>query len=281
MSARQSVPTGIPAAMEFPVRVLVGILLAAAAFGAIWAGGVVFALFVAAGGAACAREWHRMLGNGRFGPEAVLTGGSILAASLLAMAMPGAVWIWTVLPLGALAAGAISAARGTSPWWNGAGALYIGIPALCAVYLRDETPHGFWIVFYLFLVTWSGDTGALMAGKALKGPKLVPALSPNKTWAGLAGGVALPAIMGGALALGAGGDWRAAAGFAAAFALTGHAGDLFESLVKRRVGRKNSGSLIPGHGGILDRVDSCLFVCAAGALVVFGIGIDPVFGAWR
>ena len=117
-----------------------------------------------------------------------------------------------------------------------------------------------------------------LGGRLLRGPKLIPSLSPNKTWAGfLVGSLAAAvcvalyiAAIGGRLAEGA------LVGFA--LALVGHAGDLFESWLKRRSGRKNSGGLIPGHGGVLDRIDSMLFAAPLAAFGVFVLGLDPLCG---
>jgi phosphatidate cytidylyltransferase len=102
--------------------------------------------------------------------------------------------------------------------------------------------------------------------------------SPNKTWAGFLGGVLLPAAgLAIYVTLLHGTGWKAAI-LGVVLALAAHLGDLFESWIKRRVGRKNSGSLIPGHGGVLDRIDSTLFVAPIAALLVFGFGLDPLFG---
>jgi phosphatidate cytidylyltransferase len=182
------------------------------------------------------------------------------------------------LAIGAVAAAVTAFARGASPFLNGAGAIYIGVPSLSVVALRTHSVQGALIVVALFIVIWAADTGALVTGRVFGGPKLVPALSPNKTWAGFLGGIVLPAAgLAIYVTLLHGSGWKAAI-LGAALALAAHAGDLFESWIKRRVGRKNSGSLIPGHGGVLDRIDSTLFVAPVAALLVFGFGLDPLFG---
>jgi phosphatidate cytidylyltransferase len=182
------------------------------------------------------------------------------------------------LAFGAVATAVTAFARGASPFLNGAGAIYIGVPALSVVALRTHSPQGALVVVALFIVIWAADTGALVTGRVFGGPKLIPTLSPNKTWAGFLGGVLLPAAgLAIYVTLLHGTGWKAAI-LGVVLALAAHLGDLFESWIKRRVGRKNSGSLIPGHGGVLDRIDSTLFVAPIAALLVFGFGLDPLFG---
>jgi phosphatidate cytidylyltransferase len=133
-------------------------------------------------------------------------------------------------------------------------------------------------VVLTFLAIWATDTGALFSGKLLGGPKLAPQLSPNKTWAGSIGGLACAGIVCGALAFVLGVNIASAVLFAAVLSVAGQLGDLFESLVKRRMGRKDSGGLIPGHGGVLDRIDSILFAAPVAALAILVFHFDPLAG---
>jgi phosphatidate cytidylyltransferase len=144
------------------------------------------------------------------------------------------------------------------------GSVYIGLPTLALIWLRGGEQGLGWTVL-LFAVTWSADIGAFLVGSALKGPKLWPAFSPNKTWSGFAGGL-LAATLAGVLAdrgmdLAIPALWAVVIGFIGGFATM--AGDLWESWLKRRFGVKDSGDLIPGHGGLLDRVDGLLFAVIA------------------
>lgn len=263
---------------EWPARAFFGALLAGLAIAATLAGGFYFSGFLALIATAAAREWHRMIGGKRFGLELALTAGTIAIALVLTTIGMHAQW-----PVLALAVGGVSAAAASrSPAgriWNGAGALYIGVPAVCLVGLRMNAIHGGLVVLALFIVIWAADSGAFVCGRVLGGPKLVPALSPNKTWTGIAGGIVLPALALSIYAALLGGNYRAAALTGALLAIAAHAGDLFESWLKRRVGRKNSGNLIPGHGGVLDRIDSTLAVAPLAALLVFVLGFDLLFGA--
>ena len=158
-----------------------------------------------------------------------------------------------------------------------AGVIYIGGPCLTLMWLRDG-PGGLQWTALLLAATWSADTAAFLVGNLLKGPRLQPALSPKKTWSGLIGG-----LLGGAAAaaiatvlaprifdVGLSPAWAAAVGLLIAAATM--AGDLWESFLKRRFGVKDSGDLIPGHGGLLDRVDGLLFAVLAAAAARLAVG---------
>lgn len=158
--------------------------------------------------------------------------------------------------------------------WMALGLAYVLVPCLSLIWLRNESEDPL-LVLILFVCIWASDTGAYAAGRLIGGPKLAPKISPNKTWAGLFGAMAASgAVLVGAL------FWRStiapdggmvlvAALLGAGIAVVGQAGDLFESWVKRRFGAKDSGTLIPGHGGALDRLDSMLFVAPAAAVVMW------------
>jgi len=261
---------------EWPARAVFGALLAASAIGAAVAGGYVFAGFVALVTGFAAREWHRMFSGERYALLIAVTASAIVLALASAIAPGGTLWPVWILAIGGMAAASTALAYGSSPVWNGLGTLYLGVPALALVLLLQR--RGLAAAFVLFVAVWAADTGALLGGRLLQGPKLIPSLSPNKTWSGFlvgilaaAGSVALyVALIGGRPAEGA--------LVGAGLALAGHAGDLFESWLKRRAGRKNSGGLIPGHGGVLDRIDSILFAAPLAALGVFVLGLDPLCG---
>jgi len=267
------------AKMEWPARALFAVLLGGAAVASTIAGAPYLAGFIALITLAAVREWHRMVSPKRYFWESVFTGAAIAAGLAAIVIWPHALWPFGILAVGSIAAALAAFVRGAPPLSNGAGALYIGVPALCVVALRSHSAQGAWIVLGIFIVIWAADTGALVTGRVFGGPKLVPMLSPNKTWAGFLGGLVLPAAgLSLYVTLLHGVGWQAAI-LGAVLALAAHAGDLFESWIKRRVGRKNSGSLIPGHGGVLDRIDSTLFVAPAAAVLVLVFGLDPLFGA--
>jgi phosphatidate cytidylyltransferase len=266
------------AKMEWPARALFAVLLAGLALGCTFAGAPFLAGLIALVAFASAREWHRLVCPSLYFWESVITGAAIAAGLASLVIAPHEFWPFGFLAIGAGATAAIAFLRGASPFLNGAGAIYIGVPSLSVVALRTHSAQGALVVVALFIVIWAADTGALVTGRVLGGPKLIPTLSPNKTWAGFLGGVLLPAAgLAIYVTLLHGTGWKAAI-LGVVLALAAHLGDLFESWIKRRVGRKNSGSLIPGHGGVLDRIDSTLFVAPIAALLVFGFGLDPLFG---
>jgi phosphatidate cytidylyltransferase len=172
----------------------------------------------------------------------------------------------------------VSALRnGAQRWpipWHAFGAVYIGLPVLALVLLRDA-PRGAAIVGALFVAVWTTDTGALLFGKLIGGPKLAPVLSPNKTWAGFVGGIVAAAIAEAIYAEIIGGNAFRGVVLGVLLALASVCGDLFESWVKRQFRAKNTGSLIPGHGGMLDRIDSVLFAAPACAGLLVFSGLNP------
>jgi phosphatidate cytidylyltransferase len=266
-------------AQDWPARAFFGVLLASITIAAVFAGGFYFAGLLAVIALAASREWHRMVSGERYALETAFTTVAISAGLVVLIVTRDAIWPAAMLAAGALLAAGISLRSGASAIWSAGGAIYMGVPALCLAALRINATHGAWVIAGLFVTVWTADTGALVWGRFVGGPKLVPTLSPNKTWAGIAGGVVLPAASLSLFVVYLGGNGWWAGLLGAGLATAGHAGDLFESWVKRRVGRKNSGGLIPGHGGVLDRIDSTLFVAPLAAVMVFVFGLDPLFGA--
>ncbi len=216
------------------------------------------------------------------GPEALFAGLGlrVLSALVLIPVAVFAVWYggWVFAALVGAFAGLmlwewrrLTAGRGG---WMLLGLAYVLLPCLSLIWLRNESGEAI-PVLILFVCVWASDTGAYAAGRLIGGPKLAPKISPNKTWAGLFGAMAASgAVLIAALALrsaepAAGGMIFVAGLLGAGIGLIGQAGDLFESWVKRRFGAKDSGTLIPGHGGALDRLDSMLFVAPAAALVLW------------
>jgi phosphatidate cytidylyltransferase len=163
--------------------------------------------------------------------------------------------------------------------WITFGLPYMGGFGLAFLYLRSVPGIGDELVYYLLATVWGTDIGAYIAGRAIGGPKLAPAISPNKTWAGLWGGMALAAVFGYAVAALFGArEPLAAGGLAIPIAGISQLGDLFESYIKRRAGVKESGDLIPGHGGILDRIDGLIF--AAVFFVLFQAATEASLQWW-
>lgn len=266
--------------MDWITRPLFGLLLAGIAIAVVSVGAWPLAVVIALGAIFAAREWHRCVGAGAaYTIEAAVTAVTV-ALSEAALLVSHHFWPGAVVAvLGTVAAFVLAHRQDKHPLWQAFGTLYLSLPALALVGLREFPPHGALILMGLFLIIWSTDTGALVCGNLIGGPRLAPKISPGKTWAGTIGGSVIAALVyasfvGGFL----GGTAPVAAVFAFLFSFVAHGGDLFESFVKRHFGLKDSGSAIPGHGGVLDRMDSTLAAAPVLALLVFVAHLNPLFG---
>lgn len=204
-------------------------------------------------------EWARMSE-----PRAVIPAFAFALAGSLGAVMFAS---WRELGLGAIwlcgcaAASALRRRSLVNGFETGLGAIYIGAPAAVFVWLRDRAPEGLETILTLFAVIWSADVFAYFGGKLIGGPKIAAGLSPNKTWSGIVTGALAGGVAGGAL----GAAFGAEAGLVwvwtligVLLAFTGLMGDLLESFLKRRFGVKDASRLIPGHGGVLDRIDGLM-----------------------
>jgi phosphatidate cytidylyltransferase len=269
----------LPFSPDWITRPLFGILLAALVIAADFKGPAYLAIFVALGAIFAVREWHRMVWPQSYLFEMTLSAVTIIAALSAIVLWPRGPIAWLVFGAGAVVAMIAAVMRGESPLWQAGGMLYIGVPAVAMIAARAVPANGAWLIIGLLLIVWATDTGALIAGNLIGGPKLVPRLSPNKTWAGTLGGIVAAAIVEAVYIGILGGSPVLASVYGAGISIIAHSGDLFESWVKRLFNRKDSGSLIPGHGGMLDRIDSTLFAVSALAILVLVAGLDPLFGA--
>jgi CDP-diglyceride synthetase len=167
--------------------------------------------------------------------------------------------------LGLLAGAAFFVAIVTRRGQLAGGVVYCGLPVLALMVLRREE-GGLVLALWALALVWATDIGGYVAGRSLGGPKLAPRISPSKTWAGLLGGVALAAALGAALHMRAGLPFRLAAA-TPILAILAQIGDLYESTLKRRAGVKDSGHILPGHGGVLDRLDGLVPVAPVATLL--------------
>lgn len=252
-------------------RVLWALILAPPALAALYVGPPYSDLLILAVGAIGAWEWARLCGGGTPGLS-----GAIVIATVVAAVVAGILGALTIggwlAAVGAMATIlAASRERPASALWYGAGAAYLSAACLAFLWLRADYDR--MLVLWLIAVVWATDIGAFLVGRSLGGPKLAPAISPGKTWSGLVGGVGAAALVGLAAALLRGqGHVAALTGASMILALVAQVGDLFESSLKRRFGAKDSSRLIPGHGGVLDRIDGILAAVLAlgGALWLTG-----------
>jgi phosphatidate cytidylyltransferase len=246
-------------------RILSGLLLALVAVGLAYAGPLSFALLVVAVGLLMCWEWGRIVRGEGFDIAFVAHSVAVLAASIAAARGFAAIGLIVVL-IGAIIV--LLMRFGRQGRLSGLGVLYVGLPAVALLWIRSDEPHGFKAVMFVLLVVWATDTFAYLGGRIIGGSRLWPRVSPNKTWAGLICGITGATFMGVLFALPLAGAsiWRLAAS-ALVLGLVSQAGDLAESALKRGFGVKDASSLIPGHGGFLDRVDGVVPAAVAAALL--------------
>jgi phosphatidate cytidylyltransferase len=254
-----------PRAGELGKRLASAIVMAALALLALVAGGWPFVMFWTAAAIGVFWEWC----------TAVTAGASVRAAGIAALALAAAAAGvgQLYIAIAALAAGSAGVAGMSAPRlraWRAAGVAYAGVALLAPVVLRRDPAFGLIAILFLFAVVWSTDVLGYFVGRGIGGPRLAPVVSPKKTWSGACGGVLAAVAAGAAVAL-ASGTMALVPAAAIAFLLSvaSQAGDLFESGVKRRFGVKDTSQLIPGHGGLMDRLDG--FIAASGVAALIGI----------
>lgn len=265
-------PTRSAGSGPLATRFIVGLLLIAAALAAEFAGGLAFTALATLAALLMFAEWEQLY---RLGRVWRLAGLAVVASAALA-AWNGQAAL--AVPCLAAAAGVLALAARPyirqRAFWLAAGLLYCGLPVVALIWMRGLA-QGLALTVWALAIVWATDICAFFAGRAIGGPKLAPRISPNKTWAGLAGGMAGAAAVGaglGALWLPAG--WLPLAAAAGALlAVAAQGGDLFESWMKRKVGVKDSGVLLPGHGGVLDRLDGLVPVALMVALAALLAGL--------
>ena len=253
---------------DLGVRSLSAIVLIPAVLMDIWLGGIWFSLFMAFLGLLMAHEWINIV-HQRSSSQFALHSAAVLCAAFL----PEEIGVLATLAVvaGITIAGVVAnhlSGRGPTLFAH-VGIPYVALPVLALVLLRQDPVWGVHAIMWLMLVVWSTDSFAYFAGRIFGGPKLAPRLSPKKTWAGLLGGMAGAAFISTAYALGFFPGWLALALVASALAVIAQLGDIFESALKRHFGVKDSGTLIPGHGGVLDRVDGLVAAGLVAAIVGF------------
>jgi phosphatidate cytidylyltransferase len=249
------------------LRVVSSLVLAPVALAAAWLGGAFLAALTIAAAAVMAWEWARLCGGGVLGRIGAGVVGMVLF-TVLGAALHG---IGTGIMLAVLSALAVwvVARQEARPeaGWLAAGVLWVALPCVMLVWLA-QGGEGRGLLLWMFAIVWATDIGAYVIGRWLGGPRLAPSWSPGKTWAGLVGGMVFAAFAGWAA-----GHLLAVSAIlplvllSAGLAIIEQFGDLAESVAKRRFGVKDTSALIPGHGGLLDRLDGLLAVIAAVALL--------------
>ncbi|MEQ8708390.1 MAG: phosphatidate cytidylyltransferase [Rhodospirillales bacterium] len=253
---------------ELLTRSLSAAVLIPAVIALDWLGGVWFNLFVTVLAVLLAVEWDRLMNTGSGVPRAGFTLAAVCAFSTAYVGLsydrtgsPPDLLLFTSL----IAAGAglvwieQKIRRRARPILRAVGVFYICLPSAAFIAMRSGGEGEVWIL-WLFVVIWSTDIGAYAAGRTFGGPKLAPAISPNKTWSGAVGGVLAAVILSAPISVFLKDlDLNVAIFLALGLSVISQIGDLVESGLKRQLGVKDSGSIIPGHGGLFDRLDGLLF----------------------
>jgi phosphatidate cytidylyltransferase len=252
---------------ELALRVCSALVLVPLAVATAYLGGWPFDLFWGAAAIGVLWEWSSLVARNEQ-LSVLLAGGASLALAVVLVATGHVLPALIVVAMGALGAASLTLAERRT--WVAGALPYAGALAMGPIILRSDGEQGFLAVLFLFAIVWTTDIGAYFAGRALGGPKLVPGVSPNKTWAGAIGGLLASVLAALVVAkMAALTSLFALAMLAVVLSVSAQAGDLFESFLKRRFNAKDSSHLIPGHGGLMDRLDG--FVTASVAAVMIGL----------
>ncbi len=265
------------------VRALSALVLGPLVLVVVYLGGWPFRVMVLLVALLALREWVRMVVPG--GLERTFFVACAATVLLVALhLLVGPVAALSVTMAATLAAGLVvgsgdGAVCTRDRWWSVFCIPYVGLSCVSLIWLRDIPQLGGALICFLLLSVWANDTGAFVVGRVLGGPRLAPSISPAKTWAGFWGGIAVAGLVLGGLATGLRTPSPLIAALVAMLlAVMSNCGDLFESAVKRRYKVKDSGSIIPGHGGVLDRIDGLL--AAAPVLALFQWLVGAGLGWW-
>ncbi len=264
---------GVAGRGELRTRVVSAAILAPVALAAVIYGGLPFAALVTLVAAIAFWEWTA-IGKADDPAWPRATALLCLVVGLIGLAALGPDWIMLVAAAAVLAI--VAGLHRPMFRWIGLGLVYVAVPCASFIVLRQSEPFGWAAILFILCVVWATDIAAYFGGRAFGGPKLWPRVSPKKTWSGALTGLVAAVLVGGLVV------WLTRAGYprtglflAAPLSIAAQAGDLFESAMKRRFGVKDSGSIIPGHGGVLDRVDG-LFGAAALAWLIAVLGLGGI-----
>jgi len=263
---------------ELHLRIIFGLLLAGGAFLLTWLGGLTFQIFVAIVAIIMFSEYRKICGEA-LPFRVALAAFAFLLLNIVAWifkAYDTAIILSLFAFLSLLAWEALIKRSG----WGAVGLVYVLLPFYSLVHLRGASVEGFHAILLLFACVWGADTLAYVAGKMLGGPKLAPKISPGKTWSGFFGGLIGGVMIGWAIMKLAGYSAKPAFfGIALILVILSQMGDLAESALKRKFSVKDSGTLIPGHGGVLDRIDGLVFASVAAWLLALAAS-SVFFGSW-
>jgi phosphatidate cytidylyltransferase len=262
------IKTASPKWADLGVRTFTAIVLVPVVLADAWLGGVWFEVLAAFLGVLIAHEWA-LIAHGRSSSQFALHALAAICAAMLTPVIGIAQTVMIIVGIAVLSVVVVIARQQKLTAWVPIGPLYASLPIIALVVLRRDGTIGWETILWLFLIVWAADVCAYFAGRMIGGPKLAPKFSPKKTWAGLGGAVLGAAVI--SLLFASYIPTKPAAlplaVLAGILALVEQAGDIFESAFKRHYGVKDSGTLFPGHGGVIDRVDGLVAVAVAAVLI--------------
>jgi phosphatidate cytidylyltransferase len=262
------------------LRILSALVLAPIALAAAWFGSPWLPIVTAAAGAGMAWEWARLCRAGQLGASGSAL-VAVVVAAVIAITFAGVAVAFAATVAGAAIVFWVARQEhDREAYWIALGTLWVALPCVLLLWLARSEAAGRPTLLWVFAVVWATDIGAYVIGRRFGGPRLAPRWSPRKTWAGLVGGAGCAALAGwGTAELVGTSPVLPLVLVSAGLAIVGQFGDLAESVAKRRFGVKDSSGLIPGHGGLLDRLDGLLAVVPAVALLTL-VGGGSVL-TWR
>ncbi|NML73762.1 phosphatidate cytidylyltransferase [Rhizobium sp. S-51] len=255
---------------ELTLRIYSAIVMVAVVLVATWLGGMAFRILAGGIGLLVYYEWSTMT---RLAEKSIRghAFGWVSMVAIVANLLFGSPDMTVPLFAGLVLTAVLPALAGRWSWWQPSGIFYSGLSAISLSAIRGEDQLGFAAMLFVFAVVWATDILAYFVGRAIGGPKLAPRISPGKTWSGAIGGTIAGVLGGVGVSLCYFQTVDLWVPFVAFFlSVAGQIGDLFESFIKRRFGVKDSSHLIPGHGGVMDRVDALVFACFAAFFLAVG-----------
>jgi phosphatidate cytidylyltransferase len=254
--------------IELKQRVVSAVILGLIVLGLAWYGGVPFKIFAAILAFLIYVEWTMMIRAPHYSAPGYVAGwAAIILVMVFTITGAGVAAVASLL-IGSGTVWILARATGRKAIWIALGVLYAGFSGLAIAEVRDDTTLGLIGIAFIFAVVWATDIFAYFCGRALGGKKLAPKISPGKTWSGAVFGVLAAVAAGTAVALvtvETGSLWIPV--LAGILSVSSQLGDLFESWMKRKHAVKDSGRLIPGHGGVMDRVDGLVFAAFAAFVI--------------
>lgn len=258
------------------IRALSALVLGPIAFAGVWHGGYFFAALISIIAVIISWEWGHLVSQKSAKLITVLTLVLSLLGIFIIMSQQAA-WVMIAYIIGVITLCLVLGAylrifiqdTRTNAVWSAAGVFYLCLSVLAITWIRLGVPHGQWFSLWLLAVVWATDIGAYIAGRLIGGPKFAPRISPQKTWSGFWGGTIMGMAISVAVTLTHGQSFWLFVILGCVIAVAAHLGDLLESAAKRHFGVKDMSQIIPGHGGLLDRIDGLIMAALIFAVLIW------------